>query len=395
MRPATLAVHAPLVLPEVGAAGESPNVPPLYQTAGWEATDLAGNEAMGDGQGYFYARYGAPNSDGVAQAVAGLEGAEAGACFASGMAAISAVLTALARPGSVVVAVRSLFGGTIYALDDLSRRLGFTVRWAEAARPEAVAPLLEGDVSLVHVETISNPLLRVADVAGLAPLVHARGALLTVDGTFATPVLSRPLSLGADLVIHSATKFLSGHGDLAAGVVCGPQAHLSPLRRALALHGANLDPFAAWLLARGLRTLHLRLTRQSDNAARVAQALAAHPAVARVHYPGLAAHPDHPLAAAQLDAGGPMVAFEVAVPPGQAALGAARSVFDRLRLIRRVASLGDVESMVLHPATTSHRRLPAEERARAGISDGLLRLSIGIEDPRDLIEDLDHALSGG
>ena len=311
-----------------------------------------------------------------------------GLCFGSGMAAISALLHVFARPGSSVVAVRTLYGGTLYALDDLAPRLGFSVRAAEAARPEAIAPLLDGDVSLVLVEAISNPLLRVADLDGLSRVCRASGALLAVDGTFATPLLSRPLERGADLVVHSATKFLGGHGDLSAGVACGTRAHVDRLRAHLRLHGALLDPFAAWLLQRGLRTLPVRMARHVDNATRLAHFLQDRPRVTRVHYPGLSSHPDHGVAASQLDAPGPMVSFEV--DGGQEA---ARRVYDGLRLIRRVASLGDVETMVLHPATTSHRRLSPEARARAGITGGLLRLSVGIEDAADLEEDLEAALA--
>ena len=191
---------------------------------------------------------------------------------------------------------------------------------------------------------------------------------------------------GADLVMHSATKYLGGHGDIAAGVLCGAQKTIARLGPVMRLHGATIDPFAAWLLQRGLRTLHLRLTRQVENARVVAEALASHPRVERVYWPGLASHPDHALALAQLDGPGAIVAFEL--PSGEAA----RAVYDRLQLIRRMASLGDVETMMMQPAATSHRGLSPEERAKAGIADGLLRISVGIEDPADLVEDLVQAL---
>ena len=388
-RPATVAVHAPAVLPPVGAAGERAVVPPLYQNLAWQVDDAAANDAVAEGQGYFYQRYGAPNADGAAAAVALLEGAEAGMCFASGMAALSAVLTTWVRPGRALVTVRGIYGGTVGLVAEMAERAGIEVRWADTPRPEAIAPLLDG-AALVHVETLSNPLLRVADLDGLGALCESRGVPLSVDATFTTPILSRPLGRGATLTIHSASKYLGGHGDVCAGVVCGARAEVERLVPVLKLHGATLDPFAAWLLGRGLRTLEVRMRRQVENAGRVAASLAAHPSVARVHYPGLASHPDRALAAAQLDGFGAMVSFEVRDAGDPAA--AAHRVYDRLRLVGRVASLGDVASTVMHPPSSSHRAMPKAERERAGIRDGLLRVSVGIEDAEDLIADLAQAL---
>ena len=306
------------------------------------------------------------------------------------MAALAALFAAHLPAGSTLVTVRGIYGGTIGLLEDLAARQNFKVVWAEAPRPESIAPLLEAhpETALVHLETLSNPLLRVADLDGVGALCHARNVPLSVDSTFATPILSRPLLRGASLVMHSATKYLGGHGDLCAGVLVGSRAAIDRLGPWQRLHGATLDPFAAWLLQRGLKTLHVRMTRQVENARAVAAVLASHPRVTRVHYPGLGAHPDHALAATQLDGPGAMVAFELESGP------VARAVYDRLRLIRRLASLGDVESTMMQPAATSHRRMPPADRARAGIVDGLLRLSVGIEDVEDIVADLRQALDG-
>jgi cystathionine beta-lyase/cystathionine gamma-synthase len=239
------------------------------------------------------------------------------------------------------------------------------------------------------VESISNPLLRVAELDEIAAICRTHGAALVVDATFATPVGQRPLARGATLSVHSATKYLGGHGDATGGVVAGAAADVDRLRPLRKLHGANLDPFAAWLLLRGLRTLPLRYMRQSATALDVARALERMTGVLRVHHPGLAGHPDHALAGRLLDVPGAMVSFEVA-----GGLDGARRVYDRLRLIARAASLGDVASLMTHPATFSHPGLTPDERVAAGIADGLLRLSVGLEDPADLIEDLTQAIGG-
>jgi cystathionine beta-lyase/cystathionine gamma-synthase len=266
-------------------------------------------------------------------------------------------------------------------------RFGATHTLVAEASARAIEAAITADTKVVHVESISNPLLRVADVDGIAAVCRARGVPLVVDATFATPLLQRPIERGATLVAHSATKYIAGHGDLLCGVVSGPASEIARVRRLRKFHGASVDPFGAWLALRGLRTLAPRLERQVASATTIARALGDFPMVERVFYPGLPSHPDHELALRMLDGGGAMVSFEV-----KGGLDGARRVYDRLRLIARAASLGDVTSLMTHPATFSHAKLSDAERRRAGISDGLLRLSVGIEDAGDLVDDLRQAL---
>jgi cystathionine beta-lyase/cystathionine gamma-synthase len=318
--------------------------------------------------------------------VADLEGAESGLSFASGMAAISSVLFACTGGGEVV-ASEGMYGGTTELLRDVGARAGLTVRLVPAWDTEAVRAAVSPRTRMLLVETITNPLLRVADLPALAGLARSRGLVLVVDSTFATPMLCRPLEAGAHLVVHSVSKYIGGHGDLIGGVAVGSTAMLASVRRHRTLLGGSMDPFAAWLALRGLRTLAVRLERQCASAARLAESLASLPGVRAVHYPGRRDHPDHERARRLLAAPGAMVSFEVA--DGDAA----RRVYDRVRLVARAASLGEVSSLLTHPASFSHRGLPVEERARLGLRDGLLRLSVGLEDPADLEEDLRQAIA--
>lgn len=369
-------------------AGVHPHAPPLYQTSGFEYGSHREAEAAANGEPYLYSRDANPTEDQLTRALAELEGAEAACLFASGMGAVTAALQAHLESGSHVVATEGLYGTTHAVLTDYLPRFGCSFTLASEGRPEEVAAALRPETRLVYLESISNPLLRVADVDGVAALCRARGVALVVDATFATPLLQRPIERGATLSVHSATKYIGGHGDLLLGVVAGSRESIAKVQRLRKQLGASADPFAAWLALRGLRTMALRLDHQVTSAYKIAQALEHIEHVERVHYPWLPSHPDHELAQLALDGGGAMVSFEV-----RGGLDGARRVYDRVRLVSRAASLGDVSSLLTHPATFSHHGLSDLERRRYGITDGLLRLSVGIEDARDLIDDLRQAMA--
>ncbi len=386
--PSTRAVHA----------GEESSAPVTRRPAGavvwqtapfvFESTEELDGALAAGGRQAVYSRYGNPTVRVAEVKLAALEGAEEAVAFASGLAAVSAVVAAHVASGDRIVAAAELYGGTTQQLARLVRRhpevTVETVPLAEMATriadPERPAP------RMVLLETPSNPALASCDLAEVSAAARGRGALLAVDNTFATPVLQSPLHLpdgsGADVVIHSATKFLGGHSDATGGFAAGSAERMEPVREVQVYEGACLDPHAAFLLARGMKTLALRVERQSENAARLAAFLAEHPAVRSVRYPG-----NDPVARRQMRAGGAMVAFEVADAASAAA------VADRLRVFRIIPSLGGVESGVSLPALTSHRAVPPEERRRLGIGDGMLRLSVGIEGLDDLRADLERALA--
>ena len=383
-----------------------PSVPPLYQSVGYELTDLAALEQAVVGQRHLYVRHGAPNEEAVARLLAQLE-ARGGASelqveatlLSSGMAAIEAAVMAVLddrrvhsreRPPLVVMA-SPIYSAARSLLCALANRGLMTLHELEVPDTAAVAAIAEREpVALIYCEVLTNPRLRVPDLPALAALANQHGATLVVDATLATPLLCRPLVLGAHLVVHSATKFLGGHGDLCAGVVAGRPDLIDRVRAHRQLHGSVLDPFAAWLLQRSLRTLDVRLRRQIENASGLALFLSQHAdrlGIREVIYPGLPSHPDHALANQLLDRPGAMLAFTLKTPE------AARRGFERVRLLRRVASLGDVESLIMYPAATWSRSLSPKELARFGIAPGLLRLSVGIEDLADIQADIEAALA--
>lgn len=381
MGAATRSVHA-------GRGQKTPHAPavtPIYQTAPF-TFDTAEQLAQGfdrPDQAGLYTRYANPSVRAVEEKLAALEGAEDAVAFASGMAAISGVLGTLLRSGDRLLAATDLYGGTVGWIDWLAEHHpGVRVeRVTMDALPAAVAAMADDAAPVVYVESPTNPLLRCCDLERVGSACAARGATLVVDNTFATPILQRPLELGATLVVHSATKYLGGHGDLTAGLVAGSAAGLEPVRRTLRLGGACLDPHAAFLLSRGMQTLALRVERQCANAAHLASFLRRHPQVESVYYP------DDAVARRQMSAGGAMVSFEVA-----GGLAGANRTLDRLRWIRIMASLGSVETTAVLPAVTSHKHQAAEQRAAQGIADGLIRMSVGIEDVADLEADLARAL---
>ena len=368
---------------------------PLYHSVGYLEPSAAVMEEVFSGEtaGYVYRRYTSPTVEAFERAIAALEGGDAAFATASGMAAVhAALLAAGVRAGSHVVAARDCYGATYDLLATLLTEQGVTTHFVDATDAKHV----EEAVSQYHpaavlVEIVSNPLLKLADIGALARSAQNAGAALIVDSTFATPYLCRPLALGADYVVHSASKYIGGHGDVLAGVVATSHANRDKLFAIEKKIGAVLAPEVAWLALRGLKTLPLRMRQQCANAGIVAQFLSEHPAVTRVFYPGLPSHPQHQLARelfGERGFGG-MVAFELRNGTRQAAF----AFLDALKLVLPATTLGDVYSLALYPVMASHRAVPPAERAQLGITDGLLRLSIGIEDANDIVADLDAALA--
>ena len=349
-------------------------------------------------RGYVYGRFGTPNHTMLEETLASLEGGEAGLVVSSGMGALSAFLLGGLRSGDHLVAGLDLYGATTALLRDQAPRWGIGVTFADAADAGAVEAVVTDATRAILVEAVSNPLLRLADLPGLAAIAKRRGIGLLVDSTFTTPALLRPLEHGATAVHHSATKYLSGHGDVTAGVLVGSRALIDPARAQAIRVGLNLGPFDAWLTLRGVRTLAVRMERHSANALELARFLARRPEIARVYYPGLAAHPQHALARRLLPDGfGGMLSFELAggMPAVERMfkeLAGGSGATGREPLIAFAPSFGDVTTTWTYPARTSHRPLSADEREKLGIGAGLVRLSVGIEAVDDLKESLDLAL---
>ncbi len=350
------------------------------------ATTFA-QEGIGRHGGYEYTRSNNPTREQLERCLASLEGGRHGLAFASGLAATMTVLLLL-EPGDHVVYMQDAYGGTYRLFDKVMRRYGVAFTAVDATVPGAVEAALVERTRLVWIESPTNPLLRIVDIAAAADAAHRHGARLAVDSTFATPYIQRPLELGADIVMHSSTKYLGGHSDVLGGcLVTGDDEVAERLRFHQNAAGAVPSPFDCWLLLRGLKTLALRVQRHSDNALAVARHLEAHPAVRAVHHPGLDSHPQHDLALRQMGGVfGGMVSFELADE------AAAVRVLEGLRLFTLAESLGAVESLAEHPGLMTHTSVPSQERHRIGLADSLLRLSVGIEDLDDLIADLDQAL---
>jgi cystathionine beta-lyase/cystathionine gamma-synthase len=385
---ATRAIRAAHRLPIVDQA---PTSVPIYQTVTFAAEDAEelGAVATREIPGYAYGRLDNPTVVAFAAAVAELEGAEAGFAFASGMGAIHAALGTVLAAGDRVVATQASYGTTRAQLTGVFGRLGVTTEFVDMTDLAAVeVALAAAPTRVLYAETIANPTIVVADHVALAELAHRFGALYIVDNTFASPYLCRPVELGADLVAESATKYLAGHSDVMAGVVCGATSLVQRVRDFQVDTGASLDPHAAFLAMRGLSTLALRMERHSTTAAALAAWLERQPGVSRVWYPTLATHPQHDVATRLLERGGGMLAFELA---GGRAAGAA--VIDTLTIPVRTASLGSVFTIVSHPPSTTHRQLDDAALAAAGITPGLLRCSVGLEDLEDLVADFSQALA--
>ncbi len=370
----------------------TPIAPPLYVSSVYEtpALDIADRAMTGERWYYVYARSASPNVVALEDAVARLDGGEAAAATGSGMAAISTLMLALLASGDHVVAAADLYGSTRTLLRGPLAAFGITASEADTSDVGSFAAAMRAETKLVLVETVSNPLMRVADVPALAEMAHRGGALLAVDASFTSPALSQPLGQGADIVIHSATKYLSGHSDVIAGVVVGGEDCIEKVRATRNLFGGICSPLDAWLTLRGMKTLALRIARHTANAQCAAEFLDGHPKVERVYYAGLRGDPDYERARRVLPHGsGGMLSFEI---PGGAT--AVDRFIAALTMIRFAASLADVATTLSYPATTSHRALGAAERARIGISDGLVRLSVGIEAADDIVGDLGRGLAG-
>ncbi len=386
----TRAVHSGREHPD----GLRPVVPPIHASVSYMAEDPDDLRAVlaGEKEGFVYSRNGNPTVEALRRCIADLEEAGDAVVFGSGMAAMHAALLAalLSSPNRSVVASSHLYGVTISLLNNVLAPLGVKVTYADLTDTSEAREAIERErPAVVLCETVSNPLLRLVDVPALAEVSHASGALLFVDNTFATPLLTRPLEHGADLVIHSTTKYLGGHGDVVGGAVAGPWDICGQARAMSVFCGGVAGPYEAWLTLRGIRTLGLRVPKQCSNAMVIAHALETHPKVSRVNYPGLPSHPQHDLARRLMKGGfGGMVSFELK----ENTVEAANRFMHGLRLCLPATSLGDVYTLVLHPVNSSHLTMSPEARERVGITPGLLRLSAGVEDDTDIVADLTQAL---
>lgn len=371
----------------VPGAPQAPVNVPIYATSTFEVSDAAELAELLEfaRPGHSYTRYSNPTHEALERALAELEGADAALVTASGMAAIHAVILSVLRSGDEIVIPRAVYGGTIGLAKTVLEGMGIRHRTVETTDHAAVEAALEGGAKLLWLETISNPTTAMADVAALVQLAHARGVLVGVDNTFASPALANPLAHGADVVVHSITKYIGGHSDLMGGAVVGSLERVAAARHVMVNAGGNASPWEAFLALRGLKTLALRMERHSSNALSVARALEGAPGVAGVRYPGLESHPQHELACRVLRGGmaGGMLALELA---GGREHG--ERFLDRVSVAVHATSLGSVETLVSHPASSSHRQLTDADLAGAGLTPGTVRVSIGLEDAEDLVTDL-------
>lgn len=376
LSPATIAIHGGTPARDTDA----PVVRPLFQSVNFI-------QEVGSGDGLRYPRYGnAPNAQVVQERMAALEGAESAVLLSSGMGAIACALIALLRPGDHLIASSTIYGGVTALLTKEFPSLGIDVTFVDPFELRVWRKRLRKTTRAIFVESPVNPTCRVLDLKPVSHLTREHGIALVVDSTFASPINFRPIEHGADVVVHSATKYLNGHHDVLGGVVCGTASYVEEVRQKMMLWGQAPDPFAAWLLERGLKTLDVRIARHNENAMAVAKWCSEQDGIRRVHYPGLPNHPDHAIAAAQMTGFGGMMAIEL----GSGA--AAERFLSKLRIFRHAPSLGGVDSLVSEPRFTSHAHLTRDARAKAGIPDGFLRLSIGIESAYDLIGDIEQAL---
>ncbi len=391
--------------------GGNPNhahVSPIYQTSTFSFPDVATGAALFKREmpGYVYTRLGNPNTDQLAAKIAALEGLDllrahperkpeelvGGHIFSSGMAAISSAVLGRVKAGDTIIAQDALYAATVTLLNDLAPRFGIHVVWLHEPKTADWQQAFEQhpEAVLAYAETPANPTMALVDLAAVAGIAHQYGAWLMVDNTFASPYCQRPLTLGADVVIHSTTKYLCGHGLVVGGVVVSP--HLDyvegSLYSMLKVLGGNASPFDAWLTNIGLKTFELRMQRHCENAIQVARMLEDHPQVAEVYYPGLESHPDHALARKQMLAFGGMMAFELT-----GGLQAGEAMMNRVQLATLAVSLGNVDTLIQHPASMTHASVPAKMRHEAGITDGLVRLSVGVENVEDILADLEQALN--
>ncbi|MFI5178710.1 MAG: trans-sulfuration enzyme family protein [Vicinamibacterales bacterium] len=385
MRPETEVLHRG----EGAREGATPLNTPIYATSTFVFDNAAELEAYQQGRSpkFLYSRYANPTVEAVEEKIAVLEGAEAALVTSSGMAATSTALFGLLQAGDEVVCSAAIYGGTLHLIAEFLKRFGVTARFASLAELAAPEALLGPKTKVLWFESPINPTLRCVDIAKVATACRARGVTAAIDNTFASPINQQPIALGADLVMHSATKYLNGHSDVTAGALAGSKRLLDALQPARKLFGGVLEPASAYALARGMKTLPLRVARQNASAHQLAEWLERDRRISRVFYPGLASHPDHAIAVRQMKGFGGMVSFEVA----GGYQGACR-FYDRLKVIKRAASLGGTESLCSLPVLTSQYGFTDEQLAAAGVTRGMVRLSVGLEAPEDLIADLDQAL---
>jgi len=376
--------------PYAGAGGLTPPVH-VSSTYTFPTTQDGGDRFAGNAPGYVYSRLGNPTLDLLERRLASLEGSEAAVVTGSGMGAIAALMWTMLRPGDVLLADQTLYGCTFSFFHHGLAEFGVEIRHIDLTQPGEVAKHVTPQTKGVYFETPANPNMRVVDIAAVSSEAHAAGLWVAVDNTYMTPYLQRPVELGADFVVHSATKYLGGHGDLLAGAVVGSAEamHNVRMKGVKDYTGACMSAFDAHLVLRGVKTLALRMDRHCANAQAVAELLSTHPAVEKVYYPGLPGDAGYEVTRRQARGAGGMLAFDVV-----GGFGAARAFLDRLQLVIRAVSLGDCESLAQHPASMTHSTYTAEERARHGIGDGLVRMSVGLEDLEDIISDVRQALDG-
>lgn len=374
MKLATKTIHAGQPSePETGAL-----IAPIFQTSTYE------QEAPGQDKGYSYSRTNNPTRERLETILAELEGAKYAAAYASGLAAENAILQAYLRPGDEIIIPRDVYGGTYRILNRVFQPIGVVVRQIDTGDLDAVEKATNSTTRIIWIESPTNPRLLITDIAAIGKIAHAHGALMVVDNTFATPVFQRPFELGADIVMHSVTKYLAGHSDVVQGaVLANDQAIFEPVKYLQNATGGIPSPFDCWLTLRGLKTLELRMQRHEENAEAIANALHGHPLVRRVYFPGLATHPGHEIARRQMSGFGGMVSFELEGTKDEVVAFASSR-----RYFVLAESLGGVKSLICHPASMTHASIPAEARAELGLSDMLLRLSPGCENHEDLVEDL-------
>ncbi|PKO45100.1 MAG: O-succinylhomoserine sulfhydrylase [Betaproteobacteria bacterium HGW-Betaproteobacteria-22] len=383
--PETLSVRAGSESTEFGENSEALflNSSFRFKSAAQAAARFSGTEP-----GNIYSRFTNPTVTMFQNKLAALEGAEQCVATSSGMSAILACVMGLCAAGDHVVASRSIFGTSVQLFSNILKRWGLEVTFVSLTNPDEWQAALTAKTKLFFVETPSNPLTEICDIQLLANIAHKSGAYLVVDNCFCTPAIQRPLALGADIVIHSATKYIDGQGRCLGGAVLGSKALMEPVYGFLRTAGVTMSAFNAWVFLKGLETLHVRMEAHAKNALALAGWLEAQPQVARVHYPGLASHPQHTLAMRQQLSGGGIVTFEVKPQTGQTAQQAAWALIDATQLISITANLGDAKSTITHPASTTHSRVSPEARAAAGITDGLVRIAVGLEHIEDLKADL-------
>jgi methionine-gamma-lyase len=372
-------------------ANEGALTPPLHLTStfAFETAESGGEMFAGDRPGHIYSRISNPTLDLLEQRIATLEGAEAGLALSSGMGAITSTLWTLLSPGDEILVDKTLYGCTFAFMRHGLQKFGITVSHVDMTDLARLQAAIRPQTRVVYFETPANPNMRLVDIAGASRIAHAHGATVVVDNTYATPYLTRPIELGADLVLHSATKYLGGHGDVVAGLLVGRAEQIQEIRLTgmKDMTGAVMAPFNAMLVLRGLKTLALRMERHSSTAAEIADWLEAHPAVATVHYPGLPSFDHYDLACRQMALPGGMIAFEL-----KGGLPAGRAMMNRLKMITRAVSLGDAETLIQHPASMTHSTYTPDERAEHGITEGLVRLSAGLENVADILQDLEQSL---